>query len=296
MDDSFTLTKEELTRIADLGGISWEWVDEDAPVLETEDELDDGLPMFDVPALLHEMAEAAFDEDPDGFARFAAQNKKRMHEAIDFAEGGERVAELVVLGYKAGISRGSGACMNDLGACYYMGEFVEQDYSKARDLYEAAASHGCSQGMINLGYIYEYGRTGEPDYARAYECYAMAAALEQSSEAVYKLGDMYSRGRSVKRDMGRACALWERSLELAQGLAAQAQPAVRIAKLLVDPECAEWGIEPDPMRALALFNTAELGLRIDIADGLVYYRKRLRETIEGQARARELLEGRGGDF
>ena len=45
-----------------------------------------------------------------------------------------------------------------------------------------------------------------------------------------------------------------------------------------------------PLRALALYQRAEIGLRIDIANGMTYYAKRLREAIEGQEKARELVE------
>lgn len=51
------------------------------------------------------------------------------------------------------------------------------------------------------------------------------------------------------------------------------------------------GIELDPLRALSLFQRAEVGLRMDIADGLYYYRKRLTEAIKGQAQARAMLDG-----
>ena len=39
--------------------------------------------------------------------------------------------------------------MNDLGALYYMGDLVEQDYAKAAELYEMAADAGCFQSIIN---------------------------------------------------------------------------------------------------------------------------------------------------
>ena len=70
------------------------------------------------------------------------------------------------MGYELGISVASAACMNDLGALYYMGELVPQDYAKAAKLYEQAMDHGCFQSIINLGYIYEYGRTGEVDHQK----------------------------------------------------------------------------------------------------------------------------------
>ena len=156
-----------------------------------------------------------------------------------------------------------------------------------------AADRGFQQSIINLGYIFEYGRTGEPDYDRAFECYALAAALEPSWEASYKLGDMYSRGRSVERNLSRAYLLWQRSLELADGIVQVAQPAIRIAQLLVSPDCRTWGIEPDPLQALMLFQQAEVGLRLDIADGQTYYRRRLQQAIDGQRQARELVERDG---
>ncbi len=134
------------------------------------------------------------------------------------ASRSEEVCTVLVMGYELGISVCSAACMNDLGSLYYMGELVPQDYARAAKLYEQAMDHGCFQSIINLGYIYEYSRTGEADHQKAYQCYALASALQPSCEAVYKLGDMYSRGEAVPSSMGKACQLWERSLELAESV------------------------------------------------------------------------------
>lgn len=82
------------------------------------------------------MAEAVVSWGGDGFAEFAFFNKKRIREAATIVL---EVVEVLVLGYKLGIADGSGACMNDLGALYYMGDLVEQDYVKAAELYEMAA-------------------------------------------------------------------------------------------------------------------------------------------------------------
>ena len=182
--------------------------------------------------------------------------------------------------------------MNARGAHYYLGDFFEQDFAKAKELYQMAVDHGNLQSLISLGYIYEYGRTGKPDFQKAYECYSLAPSFE----AAYKLGDMYAHGKAVERDMRRAHMLWERSLKLSQGVVERAQPAVRIAQLLVDPECERWGIDPNPLRALKLFQDAEVGLRIDIADEQHYHKRRLREAIEGQEVARALLEEEDSDL
>ncbi len=200
-------------------------------------------------------------------------------------------ARLMKLGLEYGVADGSGTCANYLGAAYYGGTFVEQDYASAKELYEIAESRGIVQAMVNLGYIYEYGRVGVPNHEKAYCQYAKAAALSDSHEALYKLGDMYSRGTVDGRNMNIAYYLYERSLDMADDdFVAASQPAIRIAQIIVDPDCTELGIVHNPVRALELFQLAERGLRVDIAMGATCYRKRLQEALEGQQRARELIE------
>ena len=288
-ENAYAASPEDVRRMAQLAGIEVVMNEgEENPDHAPEPDTDEQAPSPEqIRQLLREMAEAAFSKDGEEFSEFAEENRQRIRIAATCAP---EVAEMLVLGYKVGIAEGSATCMNDLGALYYMGELVEQDYHKAAELYEMAANAGCFQSIINLGYIYEYGRTGAPDHAKAFQWYALAAALAPSSEAVYKLGDMFSRGRAVPRDRAKAHVLYERSLELARGDVELAQPAVRIAKMLVDPDATSYGVKPDPLRALALFQQAEIGLRLDIADGQTYYAKRLQEAIEGQRRARDLIE------
>lgn len=278
-------TIDDLQSLAALAGI--EFVEE--PI--EDGDIDGVVPPIPsdetLAALLHDLVEAALASSGDHFAWFVHQNRRRIFEGIRFDK---RILEALILGYQVGISKGSGGCMNDLGALYYMGEVVEQDFTKAADLYEMAVDAGCYQSIINLGYIYEYGRLGQPDHQQAYQWYALAAALAPSSEATYKLGDMYSRGQAVPEDKRKAYQLYERSLSLANGPAEVAQPALRIAAMLIDPACELHGVAPDPLRALALYQKAEIGLRQDIAQGQTYYRKRLAEVIEGQAKARALVD------
>lgn len=98
----------------------------------------------------------------------------------------------------------------------------------------------------------------------------IALLTRSGAIAVYKLGDMFSRGRAVPQDKSKACRLYERSLELARNDAEFAQPAIRIASMLIDPDAPSCGI--------------------DIANSMTYYAKRLREAIEGREKARELVE------
>lgn len=296
----YDLTPEDLTFMGDLGGFEVEFTNDPAddsannpdtvsdpdPAADPADP-DNLAPMVDDTSdLAHEIAQHAITE-PETFAAWVGANHERIYRS---AYLDQTVVDALVLGYKMGIAAGYADCMNDLGALYYMGELVPQDYDRAAELYTMAADNGCYQSIINLGYIHEYGRTGTPDPQAAYRCYALAAALAPSSEALYKLGDMYSRGKAVPRNVRRAHDLWERSLEQSTTVVETAQPAIRIAQLLVGPDRELAGLEPDPLRALSLFQQAEVGLRIDIANGASYYRKRLQQAIDGQQQARDLMD------
>ncbi len=255
-------------------GFKWEGI-------ETEVEIEgDGL--------AKKIIMVAVTEGPDAANDFTLENRRFIEER---ALVDENVARAFELALRFGVSQKNGNCANNLGAAYYMGSVVEQDYEKAAELYKLAMEWGCYQSIVNLGYIYEYGRIGEPDYAEAYRYYSLAAALAPGSEAAYKLGDMFARGRFVEKDLKSALHLWRRSYDLAQDVVERAQPAIRIAQLIVGPDCEDAGMEPDMLQALMLFQQAEVGLRIDIDDGQVYYRKRLAEAIEGQRVARARLDG-----
>lgn len=236
--------------------------------------------------LLQTMASLIASCDFDTFCDYVLCNREDLIKATWVSEN---IVPMILTGYKMGIAHESGSCANNLGALYYMGDFVEQDYEKAAELYELAIQWGCDQSIINMGYIYEYGRIGEPDYAKAFEYYALVAALTQMSEALYKLGDMFSRGQSVKKDIAKAVQLWKRSYEKACSPVEVAQPAIRLAPLYLDGS-PEAKIDADPMYALTLYQQAEIGLRIDIKQGASYYGKRLRQAIEGQEKARLRLD------
>lgn len=288
-EDKYEVTEEDLTRIAELAEVKLLIQDESEGLGEmlVSEDLDFSIEIKKT--LLNEMAQAAFNTtlDEDSFFIFWCENRERIRDAAQLSD---EVAEMLLLGFKLAITNGSALSMNCLGALYYMGDIVEQDYEKAAELYERAMDAGCYQSIINLGYIYEYGRVGKPDYDKAYQFYSLAAALSPSSEALYKLGDMFSRGKAVPRDMRKAFALYKRSLQLAEGDVEIAQPAIRLANILIDPMSWDFGVDADPLEALRLFQMAEIGLRKDIADGQYYYEKRLQEAIEGQKKAREMVE------
>lgn len=103
----------------------------------------------------------------------------------------------------------------NLGAMYYTGNGVGQDYHKAQDHYEHGFRLGDSQAACNLGYCYVYERAGIKDDARAFECFAYAAA-NLNINGTYKLGDCYDNGTHVARDPYKAFAIYNAAESLAE--------------------------------------------------------------------------------
>ena len=66
--------------------------------------------------------------------------------------------------------------MVNLGTYYYNGEGVDEDLTKAFELYEQSALLGHSTGMYNVGYCYQLGSGVAKDLNKAKEWYTKAAA------------------------------------------------------------------------------------------------------------------------
>lgn len=97
------------------------------------------------------------------------------------------------------IDNQSDIAMNCLGAMYYQGRCVEQDYSKAVYWYTEAANRGNITSMSNLGYCHYYGRNIPVDYEKAYQMFTKAAIMGDLI-AEYKVGDMFASGKYVEKD------------------------------------------------------------------------------------------------
>lgn len=82
------------------------------------------------------------------------------------------------------------------------------DYEKAIKLFRANAEkgHGLSQYM--MGIMTEQGQGATPDAKAAFDWY-MKAASQGLADAYFALGDMYSKGISVDKDLAQAYAWFE---------------------------------------------------------------------------------------
>ena len=180
------------------------------------------------------------------------------------------------------------SAMHDLGALYYDGRGVNQDFTKAVHYYEMALEHGSHEVLENLGYCYYYGRLGYPDYEKAFHCFARLA-FEGDVNALYKIGDMYRNGYYVKKDLDEAFRIYSHCEDFIGHDAKYAAGPVylRLGKAYLYGE----GTEKDLQVALKCFQRAENFLYEMVSAGDVMYRKSLQAAIDYQAKARsELME------
>jgi len=97
-----------------------------------------------------------------------------------------------------------------LGFMYSKGQGVEQDYSKARELYEQAHKVGNVRSTTNLACMYENGIGMAQDYVKAKELY-MQAHDGGNALATNNLGYMHLMGHGVEQDFTMAATLFEQS-------------------------------------------------------------------------------------
>ena len=183
---------------------------------------------------------------------------------------------------------GNADAMNDIGAQYYDGaRGFEQDFSKAVNCYKLAAAKGSRQAQENLGYCYYYGRNMPVDYKKAFHYFALGA-FDGHLISLYKIGDMYQNGYYVEENPIEAFHIYSRCLDTMTDEAAPivAGPVfLRIGNALLYGK----GTEKDPKSALICFQKAESFLYDMVAKGDVMYKKSLQAAIDGQAKAREIL-------
>ena len=200
------------------------------------------------------------------------------------------VIEYITALYQMGIEDGDHRAMNDLGAQYYGGfRGFEQSFRKAVHYYEMAAANGDWQAQENLGYCYYYGRDMEkPDYEKAFHCFALGA-FDGRPVSLYKIGDMYLNGLYVRQNSKEAFLIYRRCLTLIKN-GEDNFAAGPVYLRLGDMYLNGVGTEKNAEYAMTHYQAAEHYLYNMVRDGEVMYKASLRRAIEGQARARELLE------
>lgn len=186
---------------------------------------------------------------------------------------------LAIKFYEMAAEQGHGLALNNLGALYSEGRFVEKDTDKAMDYYTKSAEAGCSEACCNLGYFYLYGRNDEVDYKKAYEYFSRGAMLGNDANCLYKLGDMYMYGSYVEKNPAIAFEFYIKSLETLDEYGCTyadeftSDINYRIGKCLYEGN----GVKQDKMGAIEYLETALRGYKTRGHDAYNYVGKRIGE-------------------
>ena len=97
-----------------------------------------------------------------------------------------------------------------LGALYYSGQGVEQNFSKAIELFKESSDSGYSSATFNLGVIYAKGRGVDVNQEKAYEYYEKAA-LGGLDRAQYVFATWLRDGIIGDKDEASAMEWFKRS-------------------------------------------------------------------------------------
>ncbi|MCA1749231.1 MAG: sel1 repeat family protein [Sphingomonadales bacterium] len=109
---------------------------------------------------------------------------------------------------------------HNLATCHYAGVAVDQDFPRARELYEQAARRGHGKAQCALGRMLMRGLGGEEDAARGV-ILCRAGAEDGDADAQAELGRLYLAGAfGVERDPAAARRWLLRAAEQGEGGAA----------------------------------------------------------------------------
>jgi TPR repeat protein len=133
----------------------------------------------------------------------------RHHKGLGVEQNYSKAKDL----YEQAAELGNSKALNNLGLLYHYSLGVEKNYTKAKELYEKAAELGNSNALNNLGVLYNNGLGVEKNYTKAKELYEKAAELENSN-ALNNLGLLYHYGLGVEKNYTKAKELYEQAAEL----------------------------------------------------------------------------------
>ena len=99
--------------------------------------------------------------------------------------------------------QGSSIAQTFLGAMYYGGNGVTQDYKQALKWHRKAAAQGVPRAQYNLALMYYGGKGVTQDYKQALK-WSRKAAEQGKANAQYNLALMYASGKGVTQDSKQA--------------------------------------------------------------------------------------------
>lgn len=203
----------------------------------------------------------------------------------------EEKASRVVEYYEKAVEIGIFRAMLNLGALYYQGNIVGQNYKKAIELYEKASR--CDDDEIaclaitNLGYCYYYGRDVSVDYKKAFSCFLKGAVKYNSANCCYKLGDMYKKGVFIEKDSSMAFDFYQLALGYCYPKdEVYPDVLIRVGESFLDGV----GVQADVVKALKYLTEAEGYMYEKVYDRKDSFAKSVLERLERSiAKAKDLI-------
>lgn len=115
--------------------------------------------------------------------------------------------------YELAIESNDPAAMNNLANMYEHAKGLERNYFKAIELYEKAIKLNYSTAMNNLARMYQCGKGIERNYSKAIELYNQAIKLDNST-AMFNLAFMYEEGIGIEKNYSKAIELYKNAIAL----------------------------------------------------------------------------------
>lgn len=208
-----------------------------------------------------------------------------------FCKGNEECYDLAIKLYEIAADEGHPHSLNNLGALYSEGRFVEKDTKKAMDYYIKSAEAGSSEACCNLGYFYLYGRNDEVDKKKAFEYFSRGAMIGNDANCLYKLGDMYMYGDYVEKNPVTAYGFYKKAMVVLEEYGCtyadefESDINYRIGKCLYKGE----GVKQDIIEAIDYLEFALEGYESRKHDAYGYVDKRI-EEIEDMLRKCDVID------
>jgi TPR repeat protein len=136
---------------------------------------------------------------------------------------GQGVAQnyaLAVRWYRKAADQGHPTAQNALGWMYLYGQGVPQNYAEAVSWYRKVADRGEADPQNTLGWVYQYGQ-GVTNYAEAVRWYREAAEQGHAA-AQFNLGGMYLYGHGVTQSYAEALRWYRKAADQGEAKALSA--------------------------------------------------------------------------
>lgn len=213
-------------------------------------------------------------------------DKKSTNDMLEFAKAvfyedetsepdSSKAAEALECLKKLSIT-GNAKAINLLGALYYEGRYVEQDFEKAANYYMKAAELGYPLAMSNAGYCYYYGNGVDQDYEKAFLYFSKAVGHELW-DAINMLASMYRNGDYVEANERFSWQILKYGRNvIPRSLDVDAFP---VNMLMIGQSLAYgWGCDIDIAEAEKYFKEAEMVFEHQVEMGRKYAKGGLRKT------------------